>query len=275
MPLTGFNMNFNMSLMQPASSFIVVRYKTSATVMPKHARLRQAIIGAVEAGELPVGTKVTGERELSEELGLSLGTTQKALGRLMDEGFLVRRQGHGTFVGSIRRPIVDSWHFRFLPPDGGPALPVFATILERQLVREDGPWSAALGMDPKGFVMVRRSLNIGSKFTCTSQLYLPATRFSKLLRMAGKRLEDTNLKKVLAKDFSAPTLESEGMAWVTQLDAEDSSLMGIPPSTFGLQVHIIGRSFGHEPISFQRMSVPPTPYALKFDFNPPGPFLTS
>jgi hypothetical protein len=65
------------------------------------------------------------------------------------------------------------------------------------------------------------------------------------------------------------------MAWVTQLDAEDSSLMGISPSTFGLQVHIIGRSFGHEPISFQRMSVPPTAYALKFDFNPPGPFSTS
>ena len=268
-------MNSNMSLMQAASSFIVARFKTAGTVMPKHARLRHAIIGAVEAGELPVGTKIMGERELSEALGLSLGTTQKALGRLMDEGFLVRRQGHGTFVGSIRRPIEDSWHFRFLPPGGGPALPVFATILERQLVREDGPWSAALGMDPKGFVMFRRSLDIGSKFTCTSQLYLPATRFSKILRMAEKRLEDTNLKKVLANEFSAPTLESEGMAWVTQLDAKDTSLMGIPPRTFGLEVHIIGRSFGHAPISFQRMSVPPTPYALKFDFNPPGPFLTS
>ncbi len=268
-------MNSNMSLMQPASSFIVARFKTAGIVMPKHARLRHAIIGAVDAGELPVGTKIMGERELSEALGLSLGTTQKSLGRLMDEGFLVRRQGHGTFVGSIRRPIEDSWHFRFLPPGGGPALPVFATILERQLVREDGPWSAALGMDPKGFVMVRRSLDIGSKFTCTSQLYLPATRFSKILRMAEKRLEDTNLKKVLANEFSAPTLESEGMAWVTQLDAKDTSLMGIPPRTFGLEVHIIGRSFGHAPISFQRMSVPPTPYALKFDFNPPGPFLTS
>ena len=268
-------MNSNMSLMQAASSFIVARFKTAGTVMPKHARLRHAIIGAVEAGELPVGTKIMGERELSEALGLSLGTTQKALGRLMDEGFLVRRQGHGTFVGSIRRPIEDSWHFRFVPPGGGPALPIFATILERQLVREDGPWSAALGMDPKGFVMVRRSLDIGSKFTFTSQLYLPATRFSKILRMAEKRLEDTNLKKVLANEFSAPTLESEGMAWVTQLDAKDTSLMGIPPRTFGLEVHIIGRSFGHAPISFQRMIVPPTPYALKLDFNPPGPFLTS
>ena len=275
MPLTRLNMNSNMRLMQPASFFIVARFKTAGTVMPKHARLRHAIIGAVEAGELPVGTKIMGERELSEALGLSLGTTQKALGRLMDEGFLVRRQGHGTFVGSIRRPIEDSWHFRFLPPGGGPALPIFATIIERQLVREDGPWSAALGMDPKGFVMVRRSLDIGSKFTFTSQLYLPATRFSKILRMAEKRLEDTNLKKVLANEFSAPTLESEGMAWVTQLDAKDTSLMGIPPRTFGLEVHIIGRSFGHAPISFQRMSVPPTPYALKLDFNPPGPFLTS
>ena len=119
--------------------------------------------------------------------------------------------------------------------------------------------------------MVRRSLDIGGMFTCTSQLYLPATRFSRLLRMAEKRLADTNLKEVLAAEFSAPTLHSEGMAWVAQLDAEDTALMALPPGTFGLEVHITSRSFGRTPITFQRMSVPPTPYALKLDFNPPGP----
>ncbi len=261
--------------MQVAPSPIVVRFQSAAHTMPKHARLRHAIISAVEAGELPVGTKVTGERELSEALGLSLGTTQKALGRLMDEGFLIRRQGHGTFVGSTRRPIAGSWHFRFVPPGGGAELPVFASIVERRIELEEGPWSEVLGADPKGYVMVRRTLDIGGKFTCTSQLYLPATRFARLLRMAGKRLADTNLKEVLASEFSAPTLHSEGLAWGAQLDAEDAALMGLPPRTFGLEVHIIGRSFGRVPISFQRMSVPPTPYALKLDFNPPGPAAAS
>lgn len=238
--------------------------------MPKHARLHHAIVGAVQAGELTVGTKVTGERELSEELGLSLGTTQKALGRLMAEGFLVRRQGHGTFVGSVRRPMSGTWHFRFTPPGGGHELPVFGTIIERRLEREEGPWSEALGPDPKGYVMIRRSLDIGGKFACAGHIYLPASRFARLLRMAEMRLADTNLKTVLANEFSAPTLQSEGLAHVVQIDAQDAALMGVAPRACGLQIHITGYSFGRTPITFQRMTVPPTPYALKLDFNPPG-----
>ena len=249
---------------------IVVRYQAaSGSSAPKHARLRQAIIDAVEAGELPAGSRLAGERELSVKLGLSLGTTQKALGRLMDEGFLVRRQGHGTFVGSTRQPIAGSWHFRFFAPDGGRELPVFATVLERRLEPLEGPWSAVLGPDPQGYVMLRRSLDIGGKFICTSRIYLPATRFSRLLRTAAKRLTDTNLKAVLAQDFAAPTLQSDGLANMAPIDADDAGIIGVPPGTMGMQVRITARSFGRQPISFQTMLVPPTPYALKFDFNPP------
>ncbi|MEO8544449.1 MAG: GntR family transcriptional regulator [Burkholderiaceae bacterium] len=171
--------------------------------MPKHARLRQAILDAVEACELPVDTKLAGKRELSEQLGLSLGTTQKALGRLMDAGFFERRQGHGSFVGS-------------------------------------------------------------------SRIYLPASRFARLLRMAAKRLADTNLQAVLATEFSAPTLHSEGLARMVPLDVTDALLMGVPAGTMGLQVDITGHSFGRQAISFHQMHIPPTPYALKFDFNPPS-----
>jgi DNA-binding GntR family transcriptional regulator len=238
--------------------------------MPKHARLRRAIIDAVQAGELPAGTKVMGERELSAALGLSLGTTQKALGGLMHEGFLVRRQGHGTFVGSERQPIAGSWHFRFVPPEGGPELPVFATIVERSLITQEGPWTDALGADPKGYVMVRRCLDIGGEFKCASRIYLRATRFARLLRMAERRLTDTNLKFLLAKHFAAPTLHSEGLATVATLDAEDAALIAVPGGTAGLQIDIVGRSFGHEPVTYQRVAIPPTRWALKLDFNPPG-----
>jgi DNA-binding GntR family transcriptional regulator len=256
---------------QPQPSPIVLRFRTASADLPKHARLRSAIVEAVEAGELPLGTKMAGERELSEALGLSLGTTQKALGRLMDEGFLVRRQGHGTFVGSVRRPVAGSWHFRFVAPEGGPELPVFATIVKRELALDDGPWAETLGPDPKGYVRIRRSLDVGGKFTCCSDMYLGASRFARLLRMAAKRLTDTNLKAILDSEFSAPTLQSEGQAHVVQIGSEDAQVIGIAPRTWGLRIDIVGRSFGRAPITFQQMVVPPTRYGLKLDFYPPGP----
>lgn len=250
---------------------IVIRFQAATATVPKHARLRRAIIDAVEAGELQAGSKVMGERDLSEALGLSLGTTQKALGRLMDEGFLVRRQGHGTFVGSERKPIAGSWHFRFVAPEGGPELPVYASIVERRLVTQEGPWVQALGPDSKGYVLLRRRLDIGGKFVCASRMYLPASRFARLLRMADKNLENINLKSVLARDFTAPTLHSEGLATMGVVGAEDCALMNLAPDSSGLLVRIVGRTFGRVPITFQHMAVPPTPWALKLDFNPPEP----
>jgi len=254
--------------MNEGASAVMARFHAQRSDAPKHARLRTAIVEAVEAGDLPTGTKMTGERELSQILGLSLGTTQKALGRLVDEGFLVRRQGHGTFVGSVRRPVSGSWHYRFRSADGKEQLPVFTTILERQVVEDDGPWSAALGPDPKGFILLRRRLDIGGKFVCASRLFLPATRFGRLMRMAQKRLSDVNLKTVLALEFAAPTLAANGLARVVALAAEDAKVMGLAPRACGLQVDIVGRSFGRVAITFQRMLVPPTEYGLVLDFAP-------
>ncbi|MFT3817209.1 MAG: GntR family transcriptional regulator [Rubrivivax sp.] len=248
---------------------IVQRFAALPAALPKHARLRDAIAGAVEAGELPFGSKVTGERELSEALGLSLGTTQKALGRLMDEGFLVRKHGHGTFVGGPRKAIAGSWHFRFVPPEGGDELPVFSNVVGRELVTGTGPWSEALGPDEKGYVLLRRQVDVGGEFVCASRLYLPATRFGRIARMAARRLADTNLKAVLAQEFSAPTLQSDGLAFVRAIEGDDARLMRARPGAVGLQVHITGLTFGRVPITFQVMSVPQTKYALKLEFNPP------
>ncbi|HPR45925.1 MAG TPA: hypothetical protein PLZ13_16535 [Ottowia sp.] len=44
----------------------------------------------------------------------------------------------------------------------------------------------------------------------------------------------------------------------------------MPDGTVGLRLGIVTRSFGREPITWQRVMIPPTRYDLKLDFNPPG-----
>ena len=252
-----------------ATTHLLVRFRAQDQDVPKHARLRAAFVDAVRAGELRSGTKIIGERDLSQALGLSLGTTQKALSRLVDEGFLVRRQGHGTFVGAPRRPVSGNWHYRFLASDGQTELPVFATLIERKAITADGPWTAALGPEPDGYVLLRRRLDIGGAFACSSTLVLPASRFAKLLRASERRLSDHNLKQVLETDFAAPTLSASGIANVVAMTPDDARVIGVARGTMGLQIDIVGRSFGHAPITFQRMIVPPTRHPLKLDFPPP------
>lgn len=63
---------------------------------PAYAALADAVRRAVLAGDLPLATRVPGERELAAALGVSRTTTSGAYGLLREEGYLVSRQGSGT-----------------------------------------------------------------------------------------------------------------------------------------------------------------------------------
>ena len=250
---------------------ILARFEAHGrTPLPKHARLRAALADAIEAGELPLGARLAGERELSEALGVSLGTTQKALGHLVADGFLVRRHGDGTFVGSGRRPLGDSWHYRFYDRDGSTELAVYTTILERAIVDDDGPWVAALGPDPKGYVRLIRRADVADRFSCYGEIYLPASRFQRVMRFSERRLNDVNYKLLLEQEFAAPTLSAEGRAWTRPIAPRVGRLIGAAPGAWGMEIHITAYSIGHRAITFQRMVVPPTEYALKVDYAAPA-----
>jgi GntR family transcriptional regulator len=64
------------------------------------ADLRRAIVD----GEFPVGTKLPNEEQLCERFSVSRVTVREAVRGLIEDGFVVRRQGSGTYV--TRRPLL-------------------------------------------------------------------------------------------------------------------------------------------------------------------------
>ena len=63
-----------------------------------YQRLQNLIRNAIESGMLAVNEPIPPERSLAEKLSISRVTVRKALEGLVADGFLVRRQGAGTFV---------------------------------------------------------------------------------------------------------------------------------------------------------------------------------
>lgn len=236
--------------------------------LSKTAQLYKAIAHLTESGKLREGIKLPGERELSAALGISLGTAQKSLNLLMNDGEVVREHGRGTFVRDGRRALNQLWHYRFRDPDGDGLLPVYAKLIDRSLVRPDAVVTGALGPDVAGYVRIRRLINIGDKFSCWSEMFLGATRFGRLLELPITDVESVNLKQILSNEFNAPTLAVNQTAKAQAPTREIAKRIGIAAKTPCLVQQIVATSRRREPITFQRIFVPPVDYDMEFSDAP-------
>lgn len=64
--------------------------------------VRAALREAIQSGEFPMGAKLPNEEQLCGRFHVSRVTIREAVRGLIEDGFVVRRQGSGTFV--TRRP---------------------------------------------------------------------------------------------------------------------------------------------------------------------------
>lgn len=65
---------------------------------PLYKRIKQQIIAEIEAGQYPEGKQIPPERELSILYNVSRITIRNAISELVNENYLKREQGRGTFV---------------------------------------------------------------------------------------------------------------------------------------------------------------------------------
>ena len=66
--------------------------------LPKYYLLKRDIVNKIELGEYQEGSLIESERELMEKYQFSRITVRKAIDELVNEGYLYRIQGKGTYV---------------------------------------------------------------------------------------------------------------------------------------------------------------------------------
>ncbi|MBB6634735.1 GntR family transcriptional regulator [Cohnella thailandensis] len=73
----------------------------SSSQSPKYLKLKEEIVSWIAGGRYRPGDKLPSENELSEQFGLSRQTVRQSIGELVQEGWLSREQGKGTFVSRL------------------------------------------------------------------------------------------------------------------------------------------------------------------------------
>lgn len=224
---------------------------------PKYAQLREALIAAIESGHWKPGTKLPTEIDLTRQTALSLGTVQRALRALVDDGVVVRQQGSGTYVAECRKPMDAPWHCRFIADDGRSYLPIYPQVIARRRIRERGPWSAHLDQHGDNIIRIDRLIGIGDEFSVYSRFYLAADRFAGILERPLAELDGANLKSILASEFGLPVTHVAQTLSMKGLPATVCRALGTADGTPGTLLEIAASTGRGRYVYYQEIYIPP------------------
>jgi DNA-binding GntR family transcriptional regulator len=226
--------------------------------LPKYARLRETLFSAINAGHWKPGDKLPTESELTRLTPYSLGTVQRALRALVDEGLVTRTQGAGTFVTEGRPPIDAPLHLRFLGAEGEPRfLPLFPKMLSRERIAERGPWTDWLTQKNADIVRIDRTLSVNGEFTVYSRFYFNALSFPEITGKPLASLEGVNLKQLLGSAFNMPITNVEQRISTVKFGPEICKAIGARLGTRSMLLESYASAGRNNPVYFLESFIPP------------------
>jgi len=240
--------------------------------LPKYVALHDAVVDAVNTGEWPSGTRLPNEQDLAARLPIALGTIQRALRQLVQEGVIVRRSGHGTFVaptaiGRMNSPL----HCRFVDDTGRDYLPVRSQFVAREEVARPGPWRDMLGAGR--ILMIERLMHIGDEFRLVSRIFVRPDVLPVFEDLPPRKLDGENFKDLMWRHSGQAIGAVQQFLTVKRLPDAAARRVGVRRGTVGAHLEAFAWSTGGTPLYFQEFWIPPNARRLHLPANGRDPGL--
>ena len=145
--------------------------------LPIYQRLRDLFVQKIQLGEWENSRAIPAELELATQYGVAPGTIRRAIESLVTEGYLIRKQGSGTFVRQANFGNALFRFFRHTDEHGQVILPV-AKILSRRL-------AAATSTEREKLVLSMHHSGLGETKTPDSVITAPQVIRLKRIRKAA------------------------------------------------------------------------------------------
>lgn len=129
---------------------------------PLYYQLKEALRKNILAGVWKSGEKIPTERQLSENFGVSIAVVRQAVSLLVEEGFLIKRQGKGTFVVDARVRQGPRKLTSFTEEMSSMGLKASSIVLEKGVKQADEKISNALKLELKANVLMVRRLRLAN-----------------------------------------------------------------------------------------------------------------
>lgn len=205
----------------------------SQTEQPLYKQLESKIRSEILGGSLSPGDKIETEEELSEKYGVSRITVRNAVSVLVEDGFLVKRQGKGTFVckPKIERDIIAIEGFTLACEVNGTRAgsktisiaEVDPTIMEME----------NLGLSENDKLIELRRIRYTGNEALSIEISAMVPKYKNLLSFTKM---DTSLYKWIEENYGDIATTSKKTIEVTFATQEEAELLSIP---FGSALFLI------------------------------------
>ncbi|WP_428642681.1 GntR family transcriptional regulator [Roseibium sp.] len=140
----------------------------SPSALPLYVQISELLIRDIAAGRLIDGERLPPEREMAEDLGISIGTLRKALADLTQKGLLERIQGSGNYIrqGGTGESVYAMFRLELLSGGGLPRADVLD--VKRMKKAEDLP---AFGTSGEG-TRIRRLRHLNDVMIAVEEIWL-------------------------------------------------------------------------------------------------------
>ena len=212
-----------------------------ASDVPLYRQLKHRILQLVATEALAPGEMLPTEQQLSEVFGLSRATVRRCFKDLVDEGYVTRRRGRGTFVaapgeqGGLETLYAQVSTSSFIERSGARASSRFLGL---RLVEATGAAARALALGAGARAWELNRLRLADGEPVVHELaYVPEALCPKLGELD---LEGQSLYRRIAEESGALAARTEERVEAIVLDKRETKLLQAPVGSAGLR--IIARS---------------------------------
>lgn len=214
-------------------------------ITPLYVQLMEELETSIRNGVYKPGDKIMTEAEMAKEYGVSLITVRKAVGSLMENGLVVRKQGKGTFVTKPKysRNMKKLQSFTEMCEQMG--VKPGAQVLENRLIMADKKVADRLGIEPGSNVVYISRLRLADgEPVQVEKSYFPL-KYAFLLE---EDLNNGSMFECLKEKAGAKVASSEKMIELCRATAEEAALMDVKKGDYLLFVKSTAYDENGEPM---------------------------
>jgi len=209
------------------SSIFIIELSTEDPT-PAYYQLEKAIQERIESGRLRVDDPLPPERDIAKMNGLSLTTVRRALQNLVQNGFLHRVQGKGTFVSNtaLRRKKVRYYSFAKHFQDDIAQINI--KLIELNHIKGKRGINQNLKIrENQDLYELRRVLTLNRKPIIYSLSFLPYNLFKGLEDFKAFYFEKYALYIFLEEKFGVSTMKNRELFGTASADKELAAILNV------------------------------------------------